>query len=342
MRTKFVKDDDGKIWLVYAKDIIVRKVTFDYDKQMSIQEVHNINKQAKDNLMKGLNEHLDSCKSAQTIYSIYNAMNEHYTDTKKSVGINNWINKDLLQNDHDLITEEAFKSIRPGSAYKLDEIVHKSKFHPQKYIDQQRYEERMMGGKTNFRSIAVQDSEQLRQSLLKGKEYISSPKMFLDKQEFAELKQNSRLMHQFYSKDPNAPLELRKSTRLMKKTGTSMKQIKKPIIINYLNQNTKQEQQVRATMSKRIVDFSSRSKSISHNVQKKARAFVPSKLVLNQDLGKNIKMRPKSSIHKKYCNKEFSGMTTQGSYTSSKFYAKTNVTLTRENHIKYLAVHKNK
>lgn len=60
MRAQFVKDDDGKIWLSYAKDLVVRKVKFDLEKHMIAQEVSNINKQAKDRLIRQLNRHLDS------------------------------------------------------------------------------------------------------------------------------------------------------------------------------------------------------------------------------------------------------------------------------------------
>ena len=50
--------------------------------------------------------------------------------------------------------------------------------------------------------------------------------MFVDKHEFSDLKQNSRLMHQFYSTDVNAPTELQKSTRFMKKSEADVKQLK--------------------------------------------------------------------------------------------------------------------
>ena len=84
----------------------------------------------------------------------------------------------------------------------------------------------MLGGKTFFRSIVADDPEKLRKSLLQNQDYYTHPKMFVDKHEFSDLKQNSRLMHQFYSTDVNAPTELQKSTRFMKKSDADVKQLK--------------------------------------------------------------------------------------------------------------------
>ena len=67
----------------------------------------------------------------------------------------------------------------------------------------------MMGGPTFFQTITVDDPEKLRQSIMKDSEYYTSPKLFLSKNDFSELKQNSRLMHQYYSNEPNVPIELK-------------------------------------------------------------------------------------------------------------------------------------
>jgi len=61
-----------------------------------------------------------------------------------------------------------------------------------------------------FRNVAVKNPEQLRKALLKGDEFITSPKKFMNKSGFADLKQDARLMHQFYSEKVNAPIELNK------------------------------------------------------------------------------------------------------------------------------------
>jgi hypothetical protein len=82
-----------------------------------------------------------------------------------------------------------------------------------------------MGGQTFYQSIVIDDPEKLRQSLLKNQEHFTSSKKFLDKSEYSNIKQNSRLMHHYYSNEANAPVELRKDIRLMKKDGTDMKKL---------------------------------------------------------------------------------------------------------------------
>lgn len=109
MRVKFAKDDDGKIWLSYVKDLHCKKIKFDYERHLIMKEVQNINKQAKEQLITELNHHLDTGKSAKTVYSIYKVMNKHYTDIKDSAGITEWLEKDSLADEEDLITEEMYK-----------------------------------------------------------------------------------------------------------------------------------------------------------------------------------------------------------------------------------------
>lgn len=109
MRVKFVKDDDGKIWLSYVKDLHVKKLKFDYERHLIMKEVQNINKQAKQELLTELNHHLDTGKSAKTVYSIYKVMNKHYSNIKDNVGITDWMENDSLNDEEDLITEETYK-----------------------------------------------------------------------------------------------------------------------------------------------------------------------------------------------------------------------------------------
>lgn len=60
MRVQFVKDDDGKVWLNYAKDIVVRKIKFDVEKHHIMKEVQMINNQAKFELVQEINNHIDN------------------------------------------------------------------------------------------------------------------------------------------------------------------------------------------------------------------------------------------------------------------------------------------
>lgn len=209
MRVQFSKDDDGKVWLSYAKDIIVRKIKFDYEKHHIMKEVQNSNQQAKVELVTEINKHLDSKCSAKSIYSIYTVMDKHYNTMKDGIGISKWMDEDSIEDENDCIVEEAYKMLRPSSPYKLKELISKEKFDPKKYVEQKRVEERMLGGRTFFRSIVVKDPEDLRKSIMQNKEFITSPKMFCNKEDFSELKQNNRLVHQFYSTEVNAPVELK-------------------------------------------------------------------------------------------------------------------------------------
>ena len=129
MRVQFVKDDDGKVWLNYAKDIVVRKISFDYAKQHVMEKEKMINQQAKEELIKDITQHFDSKKSSKNIYSIYTIMDKHYHNMKKGIGINKWL-EDEEFDDQDQLMENAFKILRPNSPYKLKEIVLKEKFDP--------------------------------------------------------------------------------------------------------------------------------------------------------------------------------------------------------------------
>lgn len=226
MRAQFVKDDDGKIWFTYVKDLYVRKVAFDFERQVIMEEVQNINQQAKDNLIKEINAHMNHTREPNSINSIYNVMNNHYSGIKDEVGVDKLYQDDYLENEQDRITEDAYNTLRPESPYKLGELVSKKKFNQKKYIKNQRKEEKLLGGRCMFRSHAIKDPEELRKAILKGEVYVTSPKKFLNKKDFAELKQDSRLMHQFYSSSINAPVELNKEFRFMKKENVDLKKIK--------------------------------------------------------------------------------------------------------------------
>ena len=45
-----------------------------------------------------------------------------------------------------------------------------------------------MGGQTYFRKIAIDDTEKLRQSLVKDEDVVTSPKLFLGKSDYSQLK----------------------------------------------------------------------------------------------------------------------------------------------------------
>lgn len=63
--------------------------------------------------------------------------------------------------------------------------------------------------------------------------------------------QNSRLMHQFYYNEVNAPVELKKSIRLMKKNKVDMKELKKSFSAQLIDHNQKKSSlQISAEMSK--------------------------------------------------------------------------------------------
>lgn len=244
----------GRSSFTMLKTFFVNKIKVDFERLKIMKEVQDNNELAKRQLIQELNKHLDEGKSAKTVYSIYKVMNKHYDEMKDAVGID-----ELLQEPEDeqeCISQQAFERLRPQSPYQLKEMVNKKKFDPQKYLKHQRIQERMMGGTTFFRSITAEDPELLRQSLLKKGEFLSPPKKFMDKKEFSELKETSRLMHQYYSTDVNAPIELKKETRFMKKIDTNMKQLKKAASSQFLHSTIEKQSKIRAKMSRKIIDFS--------------------------------------------------------------------------------------
>ena len=174
-----MKDDDGKIWLNYARDIIAQKIKFDLEKHMILKEVQDINNQAKAELVRQVNLHLDTTKSAKNIYSIYKVMEKHYNIMKDNIGVNDMLDEDSSVVEREIITEKAYKSLRPGSPYKLKELVNQKNFSPKKYITHKRVEQGLLYDKKFYSSITVNDPEELRQSILKNKAYITSPKKFL-------------------------------------------------------------------------------------------------------------------------------------------------------------------
>lgn len=226
MRAQFVKDDDGKIWFSYVKELYVRKIPFDFERHIIMDEIQSIEKEAKENLINEINNYLDHTKSQKTIHSIYKVMNTHFNGIKGQVGVDELYRDNYLENEHDRITEDAYKTLRPESPYKLGELVNKHEFNEKKYIKKLRVDEKLLGGRSMFRSHIIKNPQQLRNAILKGEFYVTSPKKFLNKKEFAELKQNSRLMHQYYSSNINAPVELNKKYRFMKKDHIDLKKLK--------------------------------------------------------------------------------------------------------------------
>ena len=63
-------------------------------------------------------------------------MEKHYTTMKDKIGVTKWLEEDNSDEDKECITQEAFKSFRPNSPYKLKEVINKDKFNPKKYITQ--------------------------------------------------------------------------------------------------------------------------------------------------------------------------------------------------------------
>ena len=136
MRIQFVKDDDGKVWLNYAKDIVVRKIKFDQERHYIMKEVQMINDQAKVDLVQEINNHIDTTWSIKSIHSIYTVMNKHYTTMKDKIGVTQWLEEESEEDEDDWITQDAFKSLRPSSPYTLKEVINKEKFTPKKFIKQ--------------------------------------------------------------------------------------------------------------------------------------------------------------------------------------------------------------
>lgn len=117
-------------------------------------------------------------------------MDKHYNTMKDKIGVNKILEEEDKQDEKDCITQDTFKALRPCSPYKLNEVINKDKFSPKKFIEKIRVEERMMGGQTFFRTITADDPEKLRKSIMKDSEYVTSPKLFLTKSDFSDLKQN--------------------------------------------------------------------------------------------------------------------------------------------------------
>lgn len=128
MRAQFTKDDDGKIFFVYVKDLNVRKIPPDFEHQIILEEVQNINQEAKERLVNEINSHLDNTKSHKKIHSIYETMNNHYSGIKNGIGVTELYGKDYLETEQDKIAEDAFKTLRPESPYKLNELINQKNF----------------------------------------------------------------------------------------------------------------------------------------------------------------------------------------------------------------------
>lgn len=128
-------DDDGEIWLNHATDIIARKLKFDLERHMILKEVQDINNQAKVELVRQINIHLDTTKSVKNIHSIYKVMEKHYNIMKNTLGIDTMLNEDSGVLEKEAITEDVFQSLRPGSPYKLKELIDQKKFSPKKYVE---------------------------------------------------------------------------------------------------------------------------------------------------------------------------------------------------------------
>lgn len=115
-------------------------------------------------------------------------MGTHYENMKEHLGL-----REAFENsDNDDETEEVFRKLRPQSPYKFKQLI-QNDFDPKKF-------NRFMG-----RADKKLDHEQVKDVILYNKSVAQQPKKNLNRNQYANLNENMRLMHNYL---PNSEAQL--------------------------------------------------------------------------------------------------------------------------------------
>lgn len=121
MRAEFLKDDDGKIWFSWAKDIFVRSMKSNKDKY-EMREVKQLTTQYQRQIINEIDKHKQNAgeRASTNIQKMHDLMNQHYEQVKEEIGIMDALN----DSDHNEQSDQVFAKLRPSSPYKFKELLY--------------------------------------------------------------------------------------------------------------------------------------------------------------------------------------------------------------------------
>lgn len=119
IRGEFIKDDNGKIWLMAANKISVSNLELmENDKHMMFKRVGLVNSDSRDGLLKQISL-VTKIKLNPKASRLAIAMSEHYEHLKKKVGLESL----FTSKPPDNASNYAFAKLRPLTPFKFDQLL---------------------------------------------------------------------------------------------------------------------------------------------------------------------------------------------------------------------------
>jgi hypothetical protein len=119
MRGEFIKDDNGRIWLIGANKISVSSLELvENDNHILFKRVGLMNSESKETLMQQVNL-ISKIKLNSKASKLAEAMNEHYENLKRKVGLDSV----FTPKPPDNASNYAFAKLRPLTPYRFDQLV---------------------------------------------------------------------------------------------------------------------------------------------------------------------------------------------------------------------------
>lgn len=116
---EFTVDDNGKIWLISARRISVKKIEInDKDQEVIFKKVELRSAESKDRLNEELQAGFNEVKAPHQVRML-REMNKHYTNLKNKLGIDEL----FKQKPKDPKSNEVFSQLRPFSPYCIYDLI---------------------------------------------------------------------------------------------------------------------------------------------------------------------------------------------------------------------------
>jgi hypothetical protein len=121
MRAEFMRDDNGRVWLMYATKIAVKKIDLDAESDENVL-FRRVNLESDENKARVESEILvRTVEPSESVRSLRlsRLMKQHYEEVKETIGVN----KLFEPEQPDYISNKAFARLRPMSPYSMEELL---------------------------------------------------------------------------------------------------------------------------------------------------------------------------------------------------------------------------
>ncbi|CAG9334758.1 unnamed protein product [Blepharisma stoltei] len=155
MQVEFLKDDDGKIWIIYANNIFVREMTAINEEKTEPIQIDAFTDNTRNRLIEDLEAVAKGQKNKRT-EKLSTQMAKQFDYIKEASGIS----KLYEPTKPDMLTNNAFAKLRPLTPYRLDELLDPKKMTQliQKYSREDRITRRRSTLRVKLRETRIETS----------------------------------------------------------------------------------------------------------------------------------------------------------------------------------------